>query len=87
MENLSNDKDIQSLDYLPNEDDPNNFGQNDNFNDNENLNMDNQNIMNFENYNFEGNDNIDLDKNNLDIENTQAAFVQTLNLQIKQQII
>ena len=83
MENFVDEKDIQDLDYLPNEEDANNFGQNENFNDNEN--MDNPNYMNFENYNFEGNDNMDLDKNNLDIENTQAAFVQTLNLQIKQQ--
>ena len=48
----------------------------DNFN-NDNVingvNMDNLNYVDYENDNYEVND-------NLDIENTQAAFVQTLNL-------
>ena len=88
--NKSNGIKIPSMDYLPNEEDPNNFLQNENFDNfnNDNINneeyMGNQNFEDYENDNYKVNDNFDLDKNNLDIENTQAAFVQTLNLQIKQ---
>ena len=90
--NKSNGIKIPSMDYLPNEEDPNNFLQNENFDNFNNDNINNEEYMgnpNFEDYenendNYKVNDNFDLDKNNLDIENTQAAFVQTLNLQIKQ---
>ena len=92
MENLQNEKDLESLDYIPNEEDPNNYLHNDlinNFNNNianNNINMNNPNYINYENIsnelNNEINTDIEYDRNNLDIENTQAAFVQTLNLQI-----
>ena len=81
--NISNGVKIPSLDYLPNDEDQNNFLPNenfDNFNDDKVINganLDNLNYVDYENDNYEVND-------NLDIENTQAAFVQTLNLQIKQ---
>ena len=94
MENLQNEKDLESLDYIPNEEDPNNYLHNDlinNFNNNianNNINMNNPNYINYENIsnelNNEINTDIEYDRNNLDIENTQAAFVQTLNLQINQ---
>ena len=94
MENLQNEKDLESLDYIPNEEVPNNYLHNDlinNFNNNianNNINMNNQNYINYENIsnelNNEINTDIEYDRNNLDIENTQAAFVQTLNLQINQ---
>ena len=42
------------------------------------------NYMNYENLFNEINTDIDLDRNNMDVENTQTAYVQTLNLQIKQ---
>ena len=88
--NISNGLKIPSLDYLPNESDQNNFLPNENFDNfsNDNINdeiyMDNPNFEVYENDNYKVNNNIYLDKNNFDIENTQAAFVQTLNLQIKQ---
>ena len=88
--NLSNGLKIPSLDYLPNESDQNNFLPNENFDNfsNDNINdeiyMDNPNLVDYENDNYKVNNNLGLDKNNFDIENTQAAFVQTLNLQIKQ---
>ena len=94
MENLQNEKELESLDYIPNEEDPNNYLHNDlinNFNNNianNNINMNNPNYINYENIsnelNNEINTDIEYDRNNLDIENTQAAFVQTLNLQINQ---
>ena len=94
MENLQNEKDLDSLDYIPNEEDPNNYLHNDlinNFNNNianNNINMNNPNYINYENIsnelNNEINTDIEFDRNNLDIENTQATFVQTLNLQINQ---
>ena len=94
MENLQNEKDLESLDYIPNEEDPNNYLHNDlinNFNNNianNNINMNNPNYINYENIsnelNNEINTDIEYDRNNLDIENTQATFVQTLNLQINQ---
>ena len=94
MENLQNEKDLESLDYIQNEEDPNNFMHNDlinNFNNNianNNINMNNPNYINYENLSNEINNEIntdfEFDRNNLDIENTQAAFVQTLNLQINQ---
>ena len=94
MENLQNEKDLESLDYIQNEEDPNNFMHNDlinNFNNNianNNINMNNPNYINYENISNEINNEIntdfEFDRNNLDIENTQAAFVQTLNLQINQ---
>ena len=94
MENLQNEKDLESLDYIQNEEDPNNFMHNDlinNFNNNianNNINMNNPNYLNYENISNEINNEIntdfEFDRNNLDIENTQAAFVQTLNLQINQ---
>ena len=94
MENLQNEKGLESLDYIQNEEDPNNFMHNDlinNFNNNianNNINMNNPNYINYENISNEINNEIntdfEFDRNNLDIENTQAAFVQTLNLQINQ---
>ena len=94
MENLQNEKDLDSLDFIPNEEDPNNYLHNDlinNFNNNianNNINMNNPNYINYENIsnelNNEINTDIEFDRNNLDIENTQATFVQTLNLQINQ---
>ena len=42
------------------------------------------NYTNYENLFNEINTDIDLDRNNMDVENTQTAYVQTLNLQIKQ---
>ena len=94
MENLQNEKDLVSLDYIPNDEDPNNYIHNDlinNFNnniENNNINMNNPNYINYENIsnelNNEINTDVDFDRNNLDIENTQATFVQTLNLQINQ---
>ncbi len=45
--------------------------------------MGNPNYIDYENDNYKLNGNFDLDKKNFDIENIQAAFIQTLNLQIK----
>ena len=96
MDNIDNEKDLKSLDYLPDEDEQNLYLRNDllnNFNNNninndinniDNINMNNPNFINYDNLSNEINTDIDLDKNNVDIENTQAAFVQTLNLQINQ---
>ena len=94
MENLPNEKAHDSFDYIPNEEDPNNYLHNDlinNFNaniENNNMNMNDPNYLNYENIsndmNNEINTDIEFDRNNLDIDNTQAAFVQTLNLQINQ---
>ena len=94
MDNIPNENDLESLDYLPNDVDPNIDLQNENFNNydnnnynnfDENNNINNLNVINYENNNNEENNDIDSDKNIVDIENTQAAFVQTLNLQINQQ--
>ena len=96
MDNIENEKDLKSLDYLQDEDEQNLYLRNDllnNFNNNninndinniDNINMNNPNFINYDNLSNEINTDIDLDKNNVDIENTQAAFVQTLNLQINQ---
>ena len=96
MDNIDNEKDLKSLDYLQDEDEQNLYLRNDllnNFNNNninndinniDNINMNNPNFINYDNLSNEINTDIDLDKNNVDIENTQAAFVQTLNLQINQ---
>ena len=96
MDNIQNEKELKSLDYLQDDDEQNLYLRNDllnNFNNNninndinniDNINMNNPNFINYENLSNEINTDIDLDKNNVDIENTQAAFVQTLNLQINQ---
>ena len=85
MENISNEQDAQNIDYLSPE------AQNDlieNLDLNQNMNINNMesinpNYVNYENYSGEINE-FNLDKNNLDVENTQKVFVQTLNLQINQ---
>ena len=97
MDNIQNEKELKSLDYLQDEEEQNLYLRNDllnNFNNNniinndinniDNINMNNPNYINYENLSNEINTDIDFDKNNVDIENTQAAFVQTLNLQINQ---
>ena len=64
--NISNGVKIPSLDYLPNEEDPNNFLPNENFdnfnNDNviNGVNMDNLNYVDYENDNYEVNNNLDI---------------------------
>ena len=95
MDNISNEKDLLSSDFIANEVDPNNYITSDNPDNYNNINDINQiqkmkknmnypNYMNYENLFNEINTDIDLDRNNMDVENTQTAYVQTLNLQIKQ---
>ena len=95
MDNISNEKDLLSSDFIPNEVDANNYITSDNPDNYNNINDINQiqkmkknmnypNYMNYENLFNEINTDIDLDRNNMDVENTQTAYVQTLNLQIKQ---
>ena len=87
MSKLINGKDMLNQEFLDN-DEQNNYMQNQNIN-NENLNYNiNNNLKYNDNNNNNDNDNDnDFDNNinnNIDIESTQEAFIQTLNLQIKQ---
>ena len=90
MDNIPNENYLPNLDNIENEEDQNIYLQNgdfqnlDNNNFNVDVNMNNPNLINYEDYNDEVNNEVDVDKNQIDIENTQAAFVQTLNLQINQ---
>ena len=90
MDNIPNENYLPNLDNIENEEDQNIYLQNgdfqnlDNNNFNVDVNMNNPNLINYEDYNGEVNNEVDVDKNQIDIENTQAAFVQTLNLQINQ---
>lgn len=95
MDNISNEKDLLSSDFIANEVDANNYITSDNPDNYNNINDINQiqkmkknmnypNYTNYENLFNEINTDIDLDRNNMDVENTQTAYVQTLNLQIKQ---
>ena len=82
MTEIQIEKDIVNTDYLGQEN-QNNYLQNENI---PNENIDNENLINY-NFNTNLENNTDYDKNlesNNDIESTQEAFVQTLNLQIKQ---
>ena len=79
MSKLNKEKDIINNEYLEGEDEINHFLQY-------------QNTNNENNQNYEINQNIDINdydnnnnmNNNIDLDSTQKAFVQTLNLQIKQ---
>ena len=90
MDNIPNENYLPNLDNIENEEDQNIYLQNgdfqnlDNNNFNVDVNMNNPNLINYEDYNDEVNNEVDVDKNQIDIDNTQAAFVQTLNLQINQ---
>ena len=90
MDNIPNENYLPNLDNIENEEDQNIYLQNgdfqnlDNNNFNVDVNMNNPNLINYEDYNGEVNNEVDVDKNQIDIDNTQAAFVQTLNLQINQ---
>ena len=90
MDNIPNENYLPNLDNIENEEDQNIYLQNEDFqnldnnNFNVDVNMNNPNLINYEDYNGEVNNEVDVDKNQIDIENTQAAFVQTLNLQINQ---
>ena len=77
MKEIENEKDIINMDYLEQEAN-NNFMPNENMNNDDYINYNLNNIL--ENNNDYGKNN---DANN-DIKSTQEAFVQTLNLQIKQ---
>ena len=76
MKEIENEKDILNMDYLDQEA-QNNFISNENMNNEDYINY---NLNNLENNNeYEKNNDV-----NNDIKSTQEAFVQTLNLQIKQ---